>query len=134
MGSWRSQGRHVRYRRRQALANPGVRKHDKKTIDLDQHRGMAAQKATDLRRLLADVEANERALRLRQDELEARLIAAPAANWREAAGRGNRDSALVLFRRQSSRGMPAVRNRGCLPEIGSRESGATEAQPWPQSK
>jgi hypothetical protein len=60
----------------------------KKTIDLDQHRGMAAQKATDLRRLLADVEANERALRLRQDELEARLIAAPAANWREAAGAG----------------------------------------------
>jgi hypothetical protein len=85
MGSWRSQGRHVRYRRRQALANPGVRKHDEKKIDLDQHRGMAAQKATDLRRLLADVEANERALRLRQDELEARLIATPAANWREAA-------------------------------------------------
>jgi hypothetical protein len=26
-----------------------------RTIDLDQHRGMAAQKATDLRRLLADV-------------------------------------------------------------------------------
>ena len=56
-----------------------------KTIDLDQHRGMAAQKATDLRRLLADVEANERALRLRQDELEAHLVAAPAANWHEAA-------------------------------------------------
>ena len=55
------------------------------TIDLDQHRGMAAQKATDLRRLLAEVEANERSLRLRQDELEAHLIAAPAANWREAA-------------------------------------------------
>jgi hypothetical protein len=30
-----------------------------KTIDLDQHRGMAAQKATDLRRLLADVEADQ---------------------------------------------------------------------------
>jgi len=56
-----------------------------KTVDLDQHRGMAAQKATDLRRLLADVEANERALRLRQDELEARMLAAPAANWHEAA-------------------------------------------------
>jgi hypothetical protein len=58
-----------------------------KTIDLDEHRGMAAQKATDLRRLLADVEANETALRLRQDELETRLIAAPAANWEEAAGK-----------------------------------------------
>src|SRR6516162_5628029 len=56
-----------------------------KTIDLDQHRGMAAQKATDLRRLLAEVEANERALRLRQDELESHLLAAPAANWYEAA-------------------------------------------------
>jgi hypothetical protein len=56
-----------------------------KTIDLDHHRGMAAQKATDLRRLLAEVEANERALRLRQDELESHLIAAPAANWPEAA-------------------------------------------------
>jgi hypothetical protein len=56
-----------------------------KAIELDGHRGMAAQKATDLRRLLADVEANERALRERQDELEAHLIAAPAANWPEAA-------------------------------------------------
>lgn len=56
-----------------------------KSIDLDQHRGMAAQKATDLRRLLADVEANAKALRLRQGELEAHLLAAPATDWHEAA-------------------------------------------------
>jgi hypothetical protein len=56
-----------------------------KTIELDQHRGMAAQKATDLRRLLAEIEANEKMLRLRQDELESHLLAAPAANWHEAA-------------------------------------------------
>jgi hypothetical protein len=56
-----------------------------KSIDLDHHRGMAAQKATDLRRLVGEVEANERALRLRQDELESHLLAAPAANWQEAA-------------------------------------------------
>jgi hypothetical protein len=56
-----------------------------KTIDLDRHRGMSAQKATDLRRLLSEVEANERALRLRQDELESHLLAAPAATWEEAA-------------------------------------------------
>ena len=56
-----------------------------RTIDLDQHRGMAAQKATGLRRLMAEVEANERSLRLRQDELESHLVAAPAANWYEAA-------------------------------------------------
>jgi hypothetical protein len=55
------------------------------TIDLDGRRGMAAQKATALRRLLADVEANEKELRLRQDELETHLIAAPAANWDEVA-------------------------------------------------
>jgi hypothetical protein len=58
-----------------------------KAIELDEHRGMAAQNATDLRRLLADVEANEAVLRLRQDELETQLIAAPAANWEEAAGK-----------------------------------------------
>jgi hypothetical protein len=56
-----------------------------KAIELDERRGMAAQKATDLRRLLADVEANETELRVRQNELEAHLIAAPAANWPEAA-------------------------------------------------
>lgn len=58
-----------------------------KPVDLDRHRGMAAQKATDLRRLLAEVEANENALRRRQDELEAHLIAAPAANWQEASAK-----------------------------------------------
>jgi hypothetical protein len=42
-----------------------------KTIDLDGRRGMEAQKATDLRRLLA--------------ELEAHLADAPAASWEEAA-------------------------------------------------
>ena len=56
-----------------------------RTVDLDRHRGMAAQKATELRRLLADVEANEKTLRLRQDELEAHLVAAAATNWHEAA-------------------------------------------------
>jgi hypothetical protein len=54
-------------------------------VELDQHRGMAAQKATDLRRLLAEVAANEQALRATQDELEAQLIAAPATTWEEAA-------------------------------------------------
>jgi hypothetical protein len=56
-----------------------------KTVELDQHRGIASQKATELRRLLADVETNEKALRLRQEELESHLLAAPAANWHEAA-------------------------------------------------
>ena len=56
-----------------------------RTISLDQHRGMAAQKATELRRLVSEVEANERALRQRQAELESQLVASPSADWREAA-------------------------------------------------
>jgi len=46
---------------------------------------MAAQKATEIRRLLAEVEANEKTLRDRQEELEKQLIASPAATWAEAA-------------------------------------------------
>ena len=56
-----------------------------KPIELDQHRGMNAQKAAGSRRLVAEVEANERTLRQRRDELESHLIAAPAATWPEAA-------------------------------------------------
>jgi hypothetical protein len=56
-----------------------------KAVDLDHHRGMAAQKATDLRRLLAEVAANEQALRNTQAELEAQLIAAQASTWEDVA-------------------------------------------------
>jgi len=35
--------------------------------------------------LLSEVEANEKALRERQEDLESHLLAAPAATWREAA-------------------------------------------------
>jgi hypothetical protein len=54
-------------------------------VDLDRYRGMAAQKATEARRLLAEVRANELELRERRHELEAHLLAAPASNWPEAA-------------------------------------------------
>jgi hypothetical protein len=54
-------------------------------IKLDQHRGMSAQKATDLRRLLAGVEADQESLRARQEALEKQLIAEPATTWPEAA-------------------------------------------------
>ena len=55
-----------------------------RTIDLDQHRGMAAQKATDLRRLRVEVEADQQSLRARRDTLETMLMSAPAAGWPEA--------------------------------------------------
>lgn len=58
-----------------------------KPLDLDKHRGMAAQKATDIRRILADVENNARDLRDRRGMLESQLLSAPAASWPEAAAK-----------------------------------------------
>ena len=56
-------------------------------IDLDRHRGMAAQKATDIRRVLADVEANAKLLRDKQGVVEIQLLAVPAASWPEAVAK-----------------------------------------------
>jgi len=56
-----------------------------KTIDLDKHRGMTAQKETRLRRLHGEVKAQRDALRARQDALEEQLVAAPAESWEDAA-------------------------------------------------
>jgi len=58
-----------------------------KPLDLDSHRGMAAQKATDIRRILADVENNARELRDRQAVLEDQLLSVPAVCWPEAAAK-----------------------------------------------
>lgn len=60
---------------------------DDKPLDLDKHRGMAAQKATDIRRALADVETNARQLRERQEVLEGQLLSVQAESWPEAAAK-----------------------------------------------
>ena len=56
-------------------------------VDLDKHRGMAAQKATDIRRILADVETNAEQLRDHQRIVEVRLLAVPSLSWIEAAAK-----------------------------------------------
>ena len=56
-------------------------------IDLDKHRGMAAQKATDIRRVIADVEANAKLLRDKQGVVEIQLLAVPATSWPEAVAK-----------------------------------------------
>jgi len=56
-------------------------------LDLDKHRGMAAQKATDIRRALTEVENNARQLRERQGMLEKQLLSVQAASWPEAAAK-----------------------------------------------
>jgi hypothetical protein len=58
---------------------------DEDPIALDEHRGMAARKATEIRRLLAEVAADQMRLRVREAELEKFLSAAPAQTWPEAA-------------------------------------------------
>jgi hypothetical protein len=56
-------------------------------IHLDKHRGMAAQKATDIRRVIAEVEANARLLRDKQGDVEIQLLAVPAETWPEAVAK-----------------------------------------------
>src|SRR5947209_3278612 len=58
-----------------------------KPDDLDLRRGMAAQKATLLRRSKGAVRADQLALKTRQEELEHFMLAKPAKNWSEAAER-----------------------------------------------
>ena len=58
----------------------------KDPVDLDEHRGMAAQVATDIRRKrLHEFQVRQETWQRRQEELETLLKAAPAETWREAA-------------------------------------------------
>jgi hypothetical protein len=54
-------------------------------INLDERRGMMAQRATDIRRGRSGYEAVQAALREQQEQLEDLLLAAPSATWAEAA-------------------------------------------------
>jgi hypothetical protein len=58
-----------------------------KPVDLDEHRGMAAQRDTEIRRRLSGVKADQAAVRARQDELEGFLLATEATTWPEAAAK-----------------------------------------------
>src|SRR3974390_3160380 len=56
-------------------------------IDLDKHRGMAEQKATDIRRVIAEVEANAKLLRDEQGVVEIQLLTVPPETWPEAVAK-----------------------------------------------
>jgi hypothetical protein len=58
-----------------------------KPVDLDEHRGMAAQKDTEIRRRLHEVQADQAALSARQEELERFMLATEATTWPEAAAK-----------------------------------------------
>jgi hypothetical protein len=55
-------------------------------VELDAHRGMAAQKSTEIRRRLHEVRADQAALRRRQEDFE-RQATAPSTSWPEAAAK-----------------------------------------------
>jgi hypothetical protein len=58
-----------------------------KPVDLDAHRGMNAQKATEIRRRLVEVQADQAALRARQREFEDFLESHPATSKQEAGAK-----------------------------------------------
>ena len=64
-------------------------------VILDAYRGMTAQKETDVRRQLSEVEADQMALRHDQAEFEKFLFAAPTTSWGEAAAKA--EYLLKLF-------------------------------------
>jgi hypothetical protein len=56
-------------------------------VELDEHRGMAAQRSTEIRRRLHEVQADQADLRHQQEEFERHAVAAPAMTWPEAAAK-----------------------------------------------
>jgi phage terminase Nu1 subunit (DNA packaging protein) len=77
-------------------------------IALDEHRGLAEQRATDIRRRFAEVQADQASLRQRRGELEKLLVAAPAANWREVAEKARY---LITILAQTSAGREPRRQK-----------------------
>jgi hypothetical protein len=57
------------------------------SIDLDAHRSDVAQRATEIRRRLKDVQLDQEALAQHQREFEAFIVAGPAPTWPEAAAK-----------------------------------------------
>ncbi len=64
-------------------------------IALDEHRGMAAQRTTEIRRCLAHTELDRAALRQRRGELEKYLLTAPGTTWGEASDKARHLIALL---------------------------------------
>ncbi|HEY8381261.1 MAG TPA: hypothetical protein VIL09_03825 [Microvirga sp.] len=81
--------------------------------NLDKHRGLMAQKATELRRLTAQVEADQSALKARKEALEHMLTGVPAVGWPEAVAKARYLLGLLA---ESSEGAD-VRRRRLIAEV-----------------
>jgi hypothetical protein len=84
-----------------------------KPVDLDRHRGIAAQKATDLRRTLADADSAAQRLREHQGVIEAEILDVPAASWSVAASKAR----YVLNLYAASLGTEDSRHRDLVASI-----------------
>lgn len=87
-------------------------------IVLDEHRGMAAQRNTEIRRQLAAIQADQAALRGRREELEKFLLASPATTWPEAAAKARY---LITLFGQTSLGRDPRRQRIIADVLGDFE-------------
>lgn len=82
-------------------------------VELDIHRGMAAQKATDIRRTLADAERTAATLRDRQLLIETLLTDVAATSWPEAAAKAR----YVLNLYASTLGAQDTRHRDLVAAV-----------------
>jgi hypothetical protein len=71
-----------------------------KSTDLDKYRGMADQKATEIRRRKQTVKDDQSVLRHRRDEMEKHLFAASAGGWPEAVDKAR--YLLMLYAHSAS--------------------------------
>jgi hypothetical protein len=69
-----------------------------------EHRRIAAQKSTEIRRRLHEVQADQAALRRRQEEFESHALAAPSATWADAAAKAR--YLILLFAETSEARYP----------------------------
>jgi hypothetical protein len=82
-------------------------------VELDSHRGMAAQKATGIRRMLADAESHAATLRDRQLLIETQLLDVPAGSWPEAAAKAR----YVLNLYATTLGVQDARHRDLVASV-----------------
>ena len=66
-------------------------------VELDEHRGMAAQKSTEIRRRLHEVQADQAALRRRQEDFERHALAASSTTWAEAAAEAAAEARYLIL-------------------------------------
>jgi hypothetical protein len=104
-------------------------------VELDKHRGMAAQKATDIRRAIVDVELNAKLLREHQAAVELQLLTVPATSSSEAIAKAR--YVLNLYVPPASRrttGITATLSPRCLPTLPASPAKAEneERSTWDQ--